>query len=376
MKTVKILHTADVHIGAAQSFLGALAEKRRFETLITFEKIVDLANTENVNILLIAGDLFDSNEIEDRFFDAVLAKIGAIPHIKVVYCAGNHDPFNSETPLSKRTFPENFYVLGKKDECITFEELGTKVYGRSFEQPFLQGEERFTLDTDESYINILLQHGDLRSDINSEYNAITPAFVKNCGMDYIALGHVHKKTEIGKMGKTHFAYSGCPEGQGFDELDEKGVYVGELGKNFCELKFVGVSKRLHIEKKIDVSTLKNNTEITEKIINQLSSEFGEKYAENLYKIELVGEMAEDIELDKAEIGSRLSEILYFVKLKISAEPKIDYVALSKEISLKGIFARKMLEKIETANDEEKEIYKNALKLGIKAFKTEVKYDED
>ena len=43
MKTVKILHTADVHIGAQESFLGTFADKRRYETLITFEKIFDLA---------------------------------------------------------------------------------------------------------------------------------------------------------------------------------------------------------------------------------------------------------------------------------------------------------------------------------------------
>ena len=41
MNNVKILHTADIHIGARDAFLGTTAESRRFETLLTFEKIVD-----------------------------------------------------------------------------------------------------------------------------------------------------------------------------------------------------------------------------------------------------------------------------------------------------------------------------------------------
>jgi hypothetical protein len=43
MSTLKILHCADIHIGAAESFLGNLADSRRYETLLTFERIVDLA---------------------------------------------------------------------------------------------------------------------------------------------------------------------------------------------------------------------------------------------------------------------------------------------------------------------------------------------
>ena len=43
MNSVKILHTADLHIGARDAFLGTAAESRRFEALLTYERIVDLA---------------------------------------------------------------------------------------------------------------------------------------------------------------------------------------------------------------------------------------------------------------------------------------------------------------------------------------------
>ena len=132
MKNIKILHTADIHLGAKDSFLGTGAEKRRFETLLTFEKIIDLATSEKVDIIAIAGDLFDSNNIEQNFINSVFEKIEK-SGIITVFCAGNHDPLTSDSPFLNCDLPKNLYVLGKIDECITFDELKLKVYGRSFD---------------------------------------------------------------------------------------------------------------------------------------------------------------------------------------------------------------------------------------------------
>lgn len=376
MKSVKILHTADIHIGARESFLGANADKRRFETLMTFERIMDLAAKEDVSLVAVAGDLFDSNGIEETFIKSVFDKISSYPQIKVVFSAGNHDPLNAESPFLNRELPENLYVLGTKDECITLEELKLRVYGRSFERNCLKGEEFFTLKTDPEYINLLVQHGDLKSDLNSEYNAITPQFVKNSGMDYIALGHLHKRTEIGRIDNTFFAYCGCPEGQGFDELDDKGVYIGEIGKGVCSLSFISVSKRKHIEKTVDISNAQNTADIAELVLSSLKSEYGDNFGENLYKIILSGEISEQTEVNLSQITSRLEEKLYFVKLRDNTEYKIDYAQLAKEPTLMGVFVKRMLEKEKNASEEEKQSLKKALKLGLRAFKAEVKFDED
>lgn len=375
MNTVKILHTADIHIGALDSFLGENSEKRRAETLLTFERIIDLAVSENVQLIAIAGDLFDSNSVEERFYKAVFEKIEK-SGIATVFAAGNHDPLNSQSPFLKVPLPQNLYVLGEKDEVITFEELKLKVYGRSFRDTYLQGEEQFTLSTDKDYVNLMVQHGELKSDLSSDYNSITPRFVKNSKMDYIALGHVHKRTPIGKIDNTSFAYSGCVEGQGFDELEEKGVYIGEIGKGICNLSFVPVSKRQHIHHKTDVTNCETVSAIAEKIIAELQEAYGEAHHENLYKIELTGEVSPEFIISRAELLSRLENAVYFVKIKDSTELKLDIDALLKEPSLKGIYVRKMLQKIEDAPEDKKEICKKALKLGVKAFSVEVKYDED
>lgn len=377
MNTVKILHTADIHIGAAAGFLGANADLRRFETLVTFEKIIDTALENRVQLIALAGDLFDSNRIEERFITAVFDKIASAAPLKVVFAAGNHDPLNSDSPFLNRELPENLYVLGVKDECISFDDISVRVYGRSFESSCLKGEESFGITPPEDgYINILVQHGELKSDLNSEYNAITPKFVKTSKMDYIALGHVHKRSDIGRIDNTFFAYCGCPEGQGFDELDDKGVYIGEIGKGICNLEFVPVSKRKHIHERIDITGCQDGGEISAFILKTLKERYGDGFRDNLYKIELTGGIDPELQVGLSEIQSRLADELYFVKLKDSTEYLIDLEALSGEVSLKGIFVKKMLEKESAAPEEQKPLYRKALKLGLKAFAGEVKYSED
>lgn len=375
MNSVKILHCADVHIGAAESSLGALAESRRAETLITFEKIISLAKEERVDILLIAGDLFNSNTAPKTFTDRVFECFSSIPDIKIVYAAGNHDPLNAESPFKKYPLPDNLFVLDTKDCFVEFAELNTRVYGKSFKEVYMRGVERFSLTADSDYINLMCIHGELRSDLGSDYNSITSDFIKNSGMDYIAIGHVHKRSDIGKIGDTYVAYCGCPEGQGFDEPGEKGVYLGNISKGSCDLQFVPTAKRMHLCESIDISGNTTSSEITENIINCLKQKYPENFAENLYKIILTGHIDDGITVSAPEITSRLNEVLYFAKLRDKAEIKIDFDALSQETSLKGVFVKNMLNKIENADEGEKKLLKAALNIGLKAFSGEVNYDE-
>lgn len=376
MNTVKILHCADIHIGAAESFLGANAESRRRETLLTFERIADLCVKENVQVLAIAGDLFDSNSIEGSFIDAVLSKIASIPQIKVIFAAGNHDPLNPQSPFLKYRLPENLFVLGVNETVLTFEDLNLKVWGRSFETAFLEGKAVPELiPENDNYINLLVQHGDLFGADNSKYNAITRHFIEKSGMDYIALGHVHKRSEIEKINNTYFAYCGCPEGQGFDELDEKGVLLGEIGKCICDLQFIPTAKRRHIHEKIDVTDI-DISQLFDLILNIIKENIGDSYSDNLYKIELVGSIESDTHINLEDITARLNERVYFAKLRDNTTHTVDLKAISQEKSLKGIFVKTMLEKIDIAEADDKEKYRRALELGLKAFQSEVKFDEN
>ena len=84
METVKILHCADLHIGAREAALGEKSLARKAEALITFENIVKLAKEQSVDLLLIAGDLFCSNATEYSSVSRVIDCIAA-GNIRTVY---------------------------------------------------------------------------------------------------------------------------------------------------------------------------------------------------------------------------------------------------------------------------------------------------
>lgn len=377
MNSVKILHCADIHIGAAESFLGARADLRRYETVLTFERIIDTAVNAGVDVVAVAGDLFDSNTADARLYRPVLEKISSVPDIKVLFAAGNHDPLLSSSPFLKNKNPENLYVFPEHDHCFTFDDIKLRAYGRSFGNVYVQGEQSFGITPpDDEYVNLMVLHGELTGDLSSQYNAVTAEFIKNSGMDYIALGHIHKRTEPQKSGNTYYAYCGCPEGQGFDETGEKGVYVGTVGKSLCALEFIPLAKRRHFHIKTDVTGLASQAEIVNKIAEDIKNTAGSGWEENLYKIELAGGVKEGIDVNTAEIIARISDTVYYAKVKDSTVPALDIEQLASEISLKGLFVKNMLSRMENASDDEKEELAAALRLGLKAFDSEVAYSED
>ncbi len=373
MNTVRILHTADLHIGAQCSYLGTDASVRRREVLKTFEKIIGLANENKVDLLLIAGDLFDSNKIEATLINGVFEALDNLKSGKAVIALGNHDPLTADSPFANRKMSDNVYVLDSKDSVLTFDELSCRVYGASFDGVYCEGASRFSLTPPEDdYINLMVIHGEARADLSGNYRPITPEFVKYSGMDYIALGHIHARSEVQYMGTTAIAYCGCPEGQGFDESGEKGVYLGNISKGKADLSFVPTAKRTHYCLDVDITDAENITEKVKEEIEKSDKNFKDQY----YRITLTGKRSDEKKLDIPSIIADLNEQVAFIKIKDKTVPNIDFEALAQEKNLKGYFTMLMLEKIKTSKEEEKEKYIKALELGIESFGGEVNFDED
>lgn len=372
MNEIKILHCADLHIGATERFLGTAAKKRRIETLMTFERIIETAQKNEVDFLLIAGDLLDSNTVESDLIDRVFAGFEKIPETEIIFAAGNHDPLDAASPFVTRPLPEHLHVLGTADTVLDFPEKQVKVFGRSFKEVYLQGKDRFSLPVtpDGETVYLMVQHGDL-SVAASDYNGISPDFIRTSGMDYIALGHIHKRTEVQTLDGTAFAYCGCPEGQGFDETGEKGVLFGTVGKGTCDLTFLPLAKRRHERISVDLSACESATGISEHILTHLENLYGKDYAENLYHITLTGAVEESFRFSVAEISARLNDAVYFAKVKNHTTVCADLELLANEPSLKGIFVRKMSAALTAASEEEKPKLEAALQIGLQAFRGEI-----
>ena len=246
---LKILHSADWHLDSP--FTGFSDRQRRFLTEQQRkipEKIVDLCLREDCDMMLLAGDLFDGEPCRETV-DLVkkeLARCG----VPVLIAPGNHDFCGTGNLWQEETWPENVFVFTGDLESVTIQGLNCRIYGAAFRSmdcpPLLedfraQGEERYRL---------AVLHGDPLQR-NSPYNAITNAQVRGSGLNYLALGHIHKAGAF-RSGKTMCAWPGCPMGRGWDETGEKGVYLVTLADS-ADIRFVPLDTPVFRDMELDVT---------------------------------------------------------------------------------------------------------------------------
>ena len=161
---------------------------------------------------------------------------------------------------------------------IEFDDIKTRVFGAAFKGRY---ENKSLLKNvvvpKDDFINLCVLHGEILSSnsCKSLYNPIFTEDIEKSGLDYLALGHIHMRSKIYKLDETFYSYPGNTESSGFGDLGEKGIYLGEISKGFCNLKFIKTCKRAYYVKEINISGLKTDSEIARKIISSLKEEFGE-----------------------------------------------------------------------------------------------------
>lgn len=369
MDKIKILHCGDMHFDTPFSGLNSRskAEIRREDLRETFLHIIKMAGTENVDILLIAGDFFDSESVTSQTINFILDAIKRISHIPVFISPGNHDPFTSSSYYSSVVWPKNVHIFEENITYIEIPDKKVRIYGAGFmtaivRQNILDGFKAINDD----FINILLMHGDIcPTPIPSDYNPVTELSISESGLSYAAFGHKHEFSGIIKTGKTYYSYCGSPEGRGFDELGDKGIVLGHVYKKSCDLKFVRTCKRVYRECHVEVNNCLTHDQLYHSIMNKIASD---SQKTDLYKIIVSGTFENDFTPSIDVILSKLKENLFFCKLEINSLPLVDLNQLKSEYSLKGIFVNKMLDRIGKANpDCDKDVIKKALYLGLDAF---------
>ena len=368
MKKIKILQAGDLHFDTPFKDLNkniALISKE--ELLEVFSKIIDMSMENSVDILLLTGDIFDNLTVNKKTLIFIKNQLERISNIKVFISPGNHDPYNEKSFYKMINWPENVYIFKGNLESIVIEDLKTVVFGAAFNEHHVRKSMIKDITVKRDYINIMTIHGDIsNTDEGNDYNPITLKDIGSSGLDYIAIGHKHNFSGILRENNTYYAYAGCPQGRGFDELDDKGIIIGEIAKGAVDLRFQRTSKRNYYVKEIDISNSVSYEEVRIKIISSINEEDRKN---NLYKIILKGEIESYINLKEEVILDKIKDDFYFVKVIDKTEVKLDFDKISKDYSIKGVYAKKLLEKMEE-EDCNKEVLKMALKLGIQCLSYE------
>lgn len=282
---LKFIHIADVHIGATPDAGYRWSEDRRREIIESFKNILHICNKEEVDLLLIAGDLFHKQPLvrELKELNYLFEQLNTT---KVILIAGNHDYISRHSNYLNFKWNRNVTMLMSKEmESVYFEELNTEVYGFSYhERDILEPKIDHISPNRLDRINILLAHG------GDERNVpINKSKLKETAFDYIALGHIHKPEIINH----HIAYSGSLEPLDKNEIGERGYILGNIEKGKCNIQFIpnSIRKYYHLE----ILCEKNMT--NEALLDASAKKIQEYGSKNIYKLILTGIRAEEIHFD-------------------------------------------------------------------------------
>lgn len=338
----KIVHAADLHLDSP--FAGLSPEKarqRRRESRQILDKLERLVKEEQTELVLLSGDLFDGERVYPETLEALDRALSAMD-CPVFIAPGNHDPFTPHSPYATRIWPDNVYIFREDRLCaVDLPGRNCVVWGGAFTAPEQRGQllEGFSAPKD-GKVHLLCLHADVQA-AHSAYGPVTLAQMAASGLDYLALGHVHRFGGVQREGGTFWAYPGCAEPRGFDETGEKGVLVGTVEKGRAELRFMPLSARQCRVLAVDV-TGADPVRAVENALSQASPA-------DLCRLILTGEVGER-GIDLKALEEQFSHRLFALQLRDETTVSRDIWDRAEEDSLRGLFLREMREQYDQAAD--------------------------
>lgn len=374
---VRLLHTADVHLGARYRDLGGAAADQRERQMAAFKASVELALAEPVDLFIVAGDLFDSNTQPRRSVEAVAAQLGRLAGrgISVALLPGTHDVYDPASIYRAYDLPalaghagDDAIVVFTPDEPEhRYPHLDLTVHGFCFatkRAPHSPLEDfHVAAGTGRWHVGVI--HGALaiagRTD--SDEVVFRAEEISASGLDYLALGHWHSFQQ-GRAGKVPWAYSGAPEPVALDQDQAGNVVLVTLAEEGGEKRVtieprrVGRTRFLPIE--IDLGTVASQAAIEGSVVANTDPDV-------VVDVRLRGVWHEDLDVDTDELERALAPRFLRARVRNLAIPELPSGPLPPEDTTAGAFIRDLSARIDAAHaegraDDEAEL-RDALRLG-------------
>lgn len=234
MPAFRFVHAADLHLDSPfqgiREIDAGIADELKESTFAAFSQIVDLCLNEQVDFLLIAGDVYDGT---DRSLRAQLRFRNELERlsnagISAYIIHGNHDPLDGWR--ANLVWPEHVHVFGgdgvDRIECVRDREVVATIYGTSYPRRDVTENLalRYKRHSDDPFA-IGLLHANVGGDPGHEaYAPCELAHLLNNSINYWALGHIHKP-QILHQATPLIVYAGNPQGRHPGETGERGCYL-------------------------------------------------------------------------------------------------------------------------------------------------------
>ncbi len=373
---MRILHCADLHLDSKMTahLSPEKAKERRQEILGTFRRMVDFAAENRVEAVLIAGDLFDRNTCSAAARNTCISLIRDHREIRFFYLQGNHDAGQifagqeNNLPNLYQFSTEHWssFEIGGSGICITGAELTEAGQLRLLSE--------FSLDR-EKY-NIVILHGQAEDSNLGESGSMSGTapviplrFLAGKGIDYLALGHIHKR-DAGRLdGRGIWCYPGCLEGRGFDECGDHGCILLDVDpvSHKTLLSFVPLAGRKFYELPLDISGCRDSQEILEAVRGMLKEQ--PVTSRDFLRILLEGETELTGEIPEDWLSRQLTHLFYYVRTENRTRLKVDYRSFASDPSLKGEFVRHVRQDSSLSEEEKAEVVRLGIRLlmGVEEF---------
>ena len=357
---LKFIHAADFHLDSPFGALTAqqAAARRRESRELAF-RLANYVNQQDVDLVLLAGDLFDSGNAFRETGEQLAQAFGQM-RARVFIAPGNHDWYGPGSPWLTADWPENVTIFRENRlMAVDLSDWDLTIHGAAFtgdQQPehVLAG---FAAPED-GRTHFGLLHGEV-DPAEDRYGPIRREEIAASGLTYLALGHIHKRTEPFRCGGTLCAWPGCPEGRGFDELGEKGFYQGTLENGVVSLQFIPFARRRYEILEVDVTGKDPRA--------ALEAALPPDTAQHLYRILLTGETGEG-GVNVQALQETLADRFCALDIRDHTRMAEDVWKRENEDSLRGLFLRELRAKWKAAaTEEERETVTRAARFGLAAL---------
>ena len=355
--SIRLLHTANLHLDRPFLGLGPRRVERRGEMQRRFEEILDLARAHEVAALLIAGDLFDRPSADSALWvKAHLASLAA-QGIMVFLIPGNHDSLDN-CPFYQGDFPPGVHVFKTPGFTASHELPGITVYGLAYQE---SGRRKsplpgLALDSGERF-HVALVHGQLRSSdlVGEDYAPFESAEIAASGLDYLALGHYHGFKDC-STGRTRAFYPGSPSRLDFSDAAERCVLLVELDHDKVSVAPIPLKDRHFIQIEGDAGRI-------ELLYDQLLKAAG---PDVYLRVRLAGRAGAPVEGLVADLQEKFAGRCYGFEVMpagVSVSPPEAQAG-----TVAHVFAGLMAERLRSAPDEETaELVRLAMDYGLLAL---------
>ena len=358
---LKFIHAADWHLDSAFGALDAArAARRRRECRELPMRLAEYVRSHGIDLVLLAGDLFDTDRAYRDTTETLSAAFAGM-EVPVLIAPGNHDCFAPGSLWDTTIWPDNVHIFrDSRMTAVDFPQWNLTVHGAAFTghecwESLLSG----FAAPDNGRIHVGLMHGEVEA-AESRYNPICRQDIAASGLAYLALGHIHKRTGLQVSGNTLWAWPGCTEGRGFDELGEKGFYEGTIRDDgVVQLTFVPFARRRCEVLTVDVTGQDPRAAV--------EAALPKDTADHLYRILLTGETGE-AGANANSLEEALAERFFHLEMRDHTRMAEDVWARAEEDSLRGLFLRELRTKLAAATtDEERAHITRAARFGLAAL---------